>query len=130
MKNEKPMACPSVPPAACSAYTSCQCIDSGSFYFYQCDGLWCNDQCSGCHKATASEQTMIMKTEKSKACPSSPPAACSAYTSCQCIDSGSFYFYQCDGLWCNDQCSGCHQAEEGNASEQAMLIKTEKSREC
>jgi len=41
-------------------------------------------------------------------CPSTPPAACSQHSNCKCIDSGSFYFYRCGNLWCNNVCEGCH----------------------
>jgi len=40
-------------------------------------------------------------------CPSSQPAAC-PQADCQCIDAGSFYFYKCGNLWCNNACKGCH----------------------
>lgn len=46
---EKPMECPAAPPAQCSQYGNCQCIDSGAFYFYKCGNLWCNNLCEGCH---------------------------------------------------------------------------------
>jgi hypothetical protein len=116
VRTKKPMTCPSKVPVACSAYTSCQCIDSGNSYFFQCDGLWCNDQCTGCHKAgerNASKQATPVKSEEPMACPPIPPAACTAYmsnASCQCIDRGSSYFYHCEGVRrfvCDEQCSSC-----------------------
>merc|ERR1712070_1219561 len=101
----KPQAtCPSTPPAACSSMSNCQCIQSGSFYFYECGDQWCNDQCQGCH-TTLEKQALVAPQAT---CPSTPPAACSSMSNCKCIQSGSFYFYKCGDQWCTDQCQGCH----------------------
>merc|ERR1719171_14385 len=58
------------------------------------------------------KKAVVLETQKPQGCPSYQPSACNSYSSCQCIDSGSFYFYKCDGMWCNNACEGCHHAEE------------------
>ena len=70
-----------------------------------------------------SQKALMVKTEKANACPETQPSACSAYSSCQCVDSGSFYFYKCDGLWCNNICEGCHGAEEPESQKAPVMAK-------
>merc|ERR1712070_271444 len=116
------VTCPSTPPAACSSMSNCQCIQSGSMYFYKCGDQWCNDQCQGCHSSTL-EKDALAKPQAT--CPSTPPDACSS--DCQCIQSGSFYFYKCGDQWCNEQCQGCHSStleKEALAKPQATCPST------
>jgi len=117
-------SCPSSPPPSCSS--DCQCMNAGSFYFYKCGGLWCNNMCQGCHSSSsllsveehhkASSYVALVGRSSSSdgvasgstSCPASPPASCSS--DCQCMNAGSFYFYKCGGLWCNNICQGCHSS--------------------